>query len=57
MPLEIKNRFSQKWVDEESEEGKNLYEEFFLNDNLQRNSLNLKSSYNKITNLNKVKDY
>ena len=55
MPLEIKNRFSQKWVDEEAEEGKNLYEEFFLNDNLQRNSLNLKSSFNKITNLSKGK--
>jgi D-mannonate dehydratase len=55
MPLEIKNRFSQKWVDEEAEEGKNLYEEFFLNDNLQRNSLNIKSSYNKITNLSKGK--
>ena len=55
MPLEIKTRFSQKWVDEEAEEGKNLYEEFFLNDNLQRNSLNIKSSHNKITNLNKGK--
>ena len=55
MPLEIKNRFSQKWVDEEAEEGKNLYEEFFLNDNLQRNSLNIKSSFNKITNLSKGK--
>ena len=55
MPLEIKNRFSQKWVDEEAEEGKNLYEEFFLSDNLQRNSLNIKSSYNKITNLSKGK--
>ena len=53
MPLEIKNRFSEKWVDEESEEGKNLHEEFFLNENLKRNSLNIKSSYNKITNLNK----
>ena len=55
MPLEIKNRFSEKWVDEESEEGKNLHEEFFLNENLKRNSLNIKSSYYKITNLNKGK--
>lgn len=55
MPLEIKKLFSEKWVDEESEEGKNLHEEFFLNENLKRNSLNIKSSYNKITNLNKGK--
>jgi len=55
MPLEIKNRFGQKWVDEESDEGKNLHEEFLLNENLRRNSLNLKSSYHKITNLNKGK--
>ena len=55
MPLEIKKRFGQKWVDEESDEGKNLHEEFLLNENLRRNSLNLKSSYHKITNLNKGK--
>ena len=55
MPLEIKKRFGQKWVDEESDEGKNLHEEFLLDENLRRNSLNLKSSYHKITNLNKGK--
>ena len=43
MPLEIKNRFGQKWVDEESDEGKNLHEEFLLDENLRRNSLNLLS--------------
>ena len=55
MPLEIKNKFPDKWVDEEENEGKNLHEEFFLNENLKRNSIGGKFSYNKITNLNKGK--
>ena len=55
MPLEIKNKFPDKWVDEEENEGKNLHEEFFLNENLKRNSIGGKFSYNKITNLSKGK--
>ena len=55
MPSEIKNKYPQKWIDEETDEGKNLYEDFFLIENLKRNSIELKSSYNKITNLNKGK--
>ena len=55
MPLEIKNKFPDKWVDEEENEGKNLHEEFFLNENLRRNSIGGKFSYNKITNLSKGK--
>ena len=51
-PLEISKRYAQKWVSEEEDEGKNLHEDFFLNENLKRNQLNLKSSYHKITNLN-----
>ena len=55
MPLEIKNKFPDKWVDEEENEGKNLHEDFFLNENLKRNSIGGKFSYNKITNLSKGK--
>ena len=55
MPQEIKNKFPDKWVDEEENEGKNLHEEFFLNENLRRNSIGGKFSYNKITNLSKGK--
>ena len=55
MPLEIKNKFPNKWIDEDENEGKNLHEEFFLNENLRRNSIAGKFSYNKITNLSKGK--
>ena len=51
-PLDIKRKYPDKWVNEESNEGKNLHEEYFLNENLKRNFINLKSSYNKITHLN-----
>ena len=51
-PLEINRRYPDKWVSEEENEGKNLHEEFFLNENLRRQQINIKSSYHKITNLN-----
>ena len=51
-PLEIKKRFPNKWIDEETNEGKNLHEDFFIQENLKRNYISGKSSYNKITNLN-----
>ncbi|MCF8258695.1 MAG: PglZ domain-containing protein [Flavobacteriales bacterium] len=49
-PLEIERRFKDKWVDDEDEGGKNLYEHEFLADQLQRLGLTIKHSYNKITN-------
>ena len=55
MPLDIKNKYPEKWIDEETSEGKNLYEDFFLLENLKRNAIDIKSSYHKITNLNKGK--
>ena len=55
MPLDIKNKYPEKWIDEDSNEGKNLYEDFFLDENLKRNSISGKFSYNKITNLSKGK--
>lgn len=55
MPSEIKNKYPEKWIDEETNEGKNLYEDFFLLENLKRNAIDIKSSYHKITNLNNGK--
>jgi CheY-like chemotaxis protein len=51
MPAEIKKRFPDKWFDDTDDEGKNLYEEDFLLDNLKRNGLGYVSlGYYKITN-------
>lgn len=51
MPSEIKKRFPDKWFDDTDDEGKNLYEEDFLRDNLKRNGLgDISVAYHKITN-------
>lgn len=55
MPSEIKKRFPNKWVEEHEEGSKNNFEEDFLLENLKRLGKNVKTSYNKITNLNKGK--
>lgn len=55
MPSEIKRRFSDKWKDEDEEGSKNNFEEDFLLDQLKRLGKDIKTSYNKITNLNKGK--
>lgn len=53
MPLEIKKRFPQKWMEEGDDEGKNMFEEDFLLDQMRRIGLgDLKVAYHKITNLN-----
>ncbi|MEQ9261660.1 MAG: bifunctional response regulator/alkaline phosphatase family protein [Owenweeksia sp.] len=53
MPLEIQKRFRDKWIGDTDDEGKNLYEEDFLKDQLQRlGKGDMKFSYNKITNHN-----
>lgn len=51
LPIDIQNRFPKLWMAEEDEGGKNLHEEEFLADNLQRLRKNYKFSYTKITNL------
>ena len=51
LPSEIKRKFPNKWKDENDEGSKNQFEEDFLLYNLQKNGLNLKTSYNKISNL------
>ncbi len=52
MPSEIQKMFPDKWRNDEDEGGKNMFEEDFLKANLKRNGLDIKASYNKITNLN-----
>ncbi len=52
LPLEIQKRFPDLWKNDEDEGGKNMFEEQFLKDNLQRlGKGDAKFSYTKITNL------
>ena len=51
LPNEIERRYPKLWVNDEEEGGKNLHEQFFLEDNLKRLKREMKFSYNKITNL------
>jgi DNA-binding response OmpR family regulator len=50
MPAEMEKKHPDLWVNDDEEEGKNNNEEQFLIHQLKRNNLNLKTSYNKITN-------
>lgn len=52
MPLEIERMYPKLWVSDEDEGGKNMHESEFLGNQLKRLGLNIKYSYNKITNLN-----
>jgi len=54
MPSEIKKRYPDKWVeDNESDEGKNNFEDFFFKDQLKRLGLgDLSVGYEKVTNHN-----
>ncbi len=49
-PLEMEKRFPKLWQNDDDEGGKNLHEEEFLKDNLERNRKKIKHSYNKIVN-------
>ena len=52
LPSEIQKRFPDMWKNDEDEGGKNMFEEEFLADNLQRlGKGSLKYSYTKITNI------
>ena len=52
LPLEMEKRFSGKWKNDEDEGGKNMFEEDFLLDQLQRlGHADCKLSYSKITNI------
>ena len=52
LPLEMERRFVDKWKNDEDQGGKNMYEQDFLVDQLQRlGKGDAKYSYNKITHL------
>ncbi len=49
-PLEIDRQYPEKWFYDDENAGKNLHEEFFLNEQFKRAKVDLKTSYTKITN-------
>jgi len=50
LPSEMEKRHPELWVHDDEEESKNNFEEEFLKQQLSRNRINVKFSYNKITN-------
>jgi hypothetical protein len=56
LPSEMEKRFPKLWKNDEDEGGKNLHEEAFLIDHLQRARKDIKSSYHKITTNEQGKD-
>ncbi|WP_258098967.1 T9SS response regulator signal transducer PorX [Marinoscillum pacificum] len=48
MPLDISKKHPDLWKDEDSDDGKNLFEEQLLGEHLEREKLDIKYSYNKI---------
>jgi CheY-like chemotaxis protein len=51
LPLEMEKKYPQYWKNDTDEGGKNMHEADFLNEQLKRLGLNIKSEYYKITNL------
>jgi len=51
MPSEIERRYPDKWINDEDEGGRNLNEQFFLTEQLKRNGMDMKFSYNKVLNV------
>lgn len=51
MPSEIERRYPDKWVNDEEDGGRNMHEEFFLEEQLKRNGVSSKFSYNKVLNV------
>jgi CheY-like chemotaxis protein len=50
MPVEIQQRYHDKWIHDDEREGKNRYEDVFLSDQLERAGLDIRHSYTKVTN-------
>ncbi len=50
LPSEIEKRYPNYWLNDEDEGGKNLHEEFFMQEQLKRLGKDIKTSYTKITN-------
>lgn len=51
LPSEIEKRYPNYWLNDEDEGGKNLHEEFFMQEQLKRLGKDMKTSYTKITNI------
>lgn len=51
LPSEIEKRYPNLWLNDEDEGLKNQHEEEFLNEQMKRLGKNVKTSYNKITNI------
>ncbi|MCO6498927.1 MAG: PglZ domain-containing protein [Vicingus serpentipes] len=51
MPSEIERKYPDKWVNDEDDGGRNLHEQFFIEEQLKRNGLSTKFSYNKVLNV------
>ena len=56
MPSEMERVHPKLWVGEDDEEGKNNFEDEFLQRQLQRNNLNIRASYHKIKKTEEGKD-
>ena len=50
MPLEIDRKYPDKWFYDDENAGKNLNEEFFMQEQFKRLGIQVKTSYTKITN-------
>lgn len=50
MPSEIERKYPQYWINEDQEGFKNQFENELLDENLRRNGINIKHSYNKVLN-------
>jgi hypothetical protein len=56
MPSEMAKLQPDLWVGEDEDEGKNNFEDEFLDKQIKKNNLNIKSSYHKIKNLEAGRD-
>jgi D-mannonate dehydratase len=56
LPSDIEKQYPKLWTYDDDEGGKNLHEEEFLNGQIQRLRKNIKTSYTKVTNLDKGKE-
>ena len=55
LPSEMEKHHPDLWVGEDTDDGKNNHEEDFLKRQIQRNRVNIKSSYHKIIHVNQGK--
>ncbi len=51
MPAELERRYPNHWVSEQEEGGKNMQEDFFLQEQITRHQQKIKATYTKVNNL------